>query len=260
MPSGQVGTTSWDSNALQFGGYVADSWNYTAVGAYNPTATASDAAGNVGTFKYTGTPFTITPTQLSTSITLLATSSQTAVTSLVNGQGVTIMATITYPTNAEPVAGFVAPLDTAARGGVVSAMVGYGYFNATSGTFGGSAKNPGTLIATVPMTYTGANGTWTGTYTPSSLPTLPAGALYQVVVTSSDKASPVNTGLGILSVAPSTGPATVSTGTSTMTTTAMVTTTVTQASTSIPTIAYAGMGILLVLGVIVGLIVSSRKR
>ncbi|MDA4115644.1 MAG: hypothetical protein OK442_03710 [Thaumarchaeota archaeon] len=256
MPGGQVGTTSWDPNALIFGGYVADNWNYSYVGSWNPTANASDAAGNVGTFKYTGSPFVITPAQLSTNVTLLSTSTGSVLTSLANGQGLTINATITYPTNAEPVSGFVAPLSPS-RGGSVTAQVGWGFYNATSGTFGGG-KTTGTLIGTVLMAYSGKNGTWTGQFQSTSLPTLPVGDTYEVVVSSKDGTSPTNTGLAIAELAPTAAGSSSTTLTSTAVSTLLSTTTQTVVQTvqAIPTIVYAALAILLILGVVIGYIVK----
>jgi len=119
------------------------------------------------------------------------------------------------------------------------------------------------LLGTVTMSYSGANGTWTGQYTAPSLPgTLPAGMLYQVVVTSSDKASPPNTGLGSVSVAPSLGSQPSATTTSTtqaVPSTTTFTTTVSQIVQSIPTAVYAAMVVLLVMGLIIGLVLRMRK-
>ena len=277
MPSGQMGTTGWDPHAHIFGGYVADGWNYTYVGTWNPTAVASDAAGNVGTFEYTGTPFSISPAVLSTNITLVDTATGHIATSLSNGEGLTVLATITYPTNAEPVSGFVGPLDAKVRGGSVSAQVGWGYYNETSGTYGGG-KTQGALIGTVLMTYTGVNGTWTGQFESSSLPTLPAGATFEVAVNSKDSANPPNTGFSITNVAETvtvapttltqtTTVASLSTVVSTATTVSTVLSSTIQTSVqtvlstvqSIPTTVYAALVILLVAGLVIGYIVRSPK-
>lgn len=265
-PDGKVTAATWDPYSVAFEVGVLPNWNYTYVGNWSPIINASDSAGNVGVFKYSGSPFSITPAQLSTAIQLTDAKTNQTVTSLYSGEAVNIRATVTYPTNAEPVTGFVGPLDSATRGGIVTAMVGYGYFNATTKAFGGSAKNPGTLLQAVSMTYTGANGTWTGQYTATSLPTLPAGQTFQVVVTSSDKASPPNTGLGSLSVAPSLAPSVSTTSTSSappVTTTSTVTsslvTTISQVTQAIPTVAYAGMVVLLALGLVIGLVVRMRR-
>jgi len=153
----------------------------------------------------------------------------------------TVKATITYPTNAEPVAGFVAPLDSAARGGKVSALVGWGFYNATTNSFGG--KTPGSLIGTVTMTYASATSAWTGNFTATSLPPLQAGTNFVVVVTASDKASPPNDGFAMLALPP------VQTST----------TTVPQTGEGILTLAYAG-AILLVIGVVLGCVLRASRR
>lgn len=261
-PNSAVATAAWDSGAHLFVGRVLPNWNYTSVGAWSPTANVTTAAGNVGTFVYSGSPFQITPAQLSTAIQLVDAKTGKVVTSVYSGENLTIKATITYPTNAEPVTGFVGPLDTATRGGVVSAQVGYGYYNDSALTFGGGAKSPGTLIATIPMAYTGANGTWAGSYVAGTLPTLPAGELFQVVIASHDSASPPNTGLGSLSVGPSLGAPGASSSSSTTTSapsTSTLTTTVSQVTQTVPTVAYAGMVILLALGLIIGLVLRMRR-
>jgi hypothetical protein len=262
MPDKTVAPAPWDSGAKLFVGKVQPSWNYTYIGPWSPTATISDAFGNTATYQYSGTPFDISPVQLSTSIQLVDAKTSQITTSLYNGQTVTIRATVTYPTNAEPVPGFVAPLDSSVRGGAVTALVGWGYYNVTAGTFGGSAKNPGALLGTVHLTYSGANGTWTGQYSVSSLPTIPAGATYAVAVTSTDKASPPNTGLGTLSLGLAGAP-TASTTTATsapaVTSTSTFTTTVSQVVQSIPDIVYAGMVVLLVVGLIIGLVLRIQK-
>jgi len=265
-PDGKITPGTWDPYARSFEIGVLPNWNYTYIGGWSPVINASDATGNIGTLKNNGAPFTITPSQMSTNIKLIDAKSNQTVTSLYTNETVNIRATITYPTNAEPVTGFVAPLDSVSRGGAVTAMIGYGYFNATTKTFGVNAKNPGTLLSVVAMTYTGANGTWTGQYTVASLPTLPAGQTVEIVVVSSDRASPPNTGLSTLNVAPSLAPS--GTTTSTMsappvTTTSTVTTsfvtTISQITQSIPTVAYAGMVILLALGLIIGLVLRMRR-
>lgn len=249
-PAKTLAPAPWDSYAKLFDAAILPNWNYTYVGNYSPQVLVSTAAGNVATFNYTGSPYTIAPAQLATNIQLTDSKTNQTVTSLYSGESVTISATITYPTNAEPVTGFVAPLDTATRGGVVKAQVGYGYFNATTNTFGGSSKNPGTLLGTVTMSYSGANGVWTGQYTASSLPTLPAGQTYQVVVTSSDKASPPNTGLGTISVGTSTAPATTITHTST----------ISLGFQSISTISYGLMLVLLLVGIVIGIVFNRKTR
>ena len=211
----------------------------------------------------------ITAATLSTSIQMIDVKTSAPVASIYPGESITISATVTYPTNAEPTSGFVTGLDSVVRGGVASAVVGYGAYNATTGTFKGGD------LATVKLTNTnGANGTWTGQFVvPASLPTLPAGSSFAVSVISSDKANPSNTGLQVmdlgLTTAPQAGAASTSTVTSISTATSTATQVVSQVSTttqtvsqvtqSIPTIAYAGMAILLIIGLAIGLTVRMPK-
>ena len=242
MPNGQVLNASAHGSTWQVG--IRPNWNYTSVGPWNPAINASDGAGNLGAFKYTGAPFVISPVELGTSVSVMNATSGQVVTTFANGQAVTIQAQVSYPSNAEPVAGFVGLLNST-RGGTVTAEVGWGYYNETSGTFGGNS--PGALIATVPLTYSSTTGSWAGQFAPSSLPKLPAGSSYVVVITSKDSASPANTGFAMEILAP---------GSSTVTT---VSTTATETSTqvvqTIPDVVYAALAILLVLGVLIGYIV-----
>ncbi|HXW94265.1 MAG TPA: hypothetical protein VEJ19_00990 [Nitrososphaerales archaeon] len=256
-PSGQVENAPWDGYAHLFDNAVSPNWNYTYVGAWSPEVNASDGLGNTGTYKYTGSPFVITPAELSTSITLLNTSTGQGLASISNGEGVTIVADITYPANAEPTPGFAGPL-TPTRGGSVTAQVGWGFYNMTSGTFGGT-KSPGALIGTVLMTY--SNKTWTGQFESNSLPTLPAGATFEVAVSSKDSASPVNAGFAIANLAPATA-TTSSTLTQTTTQSIVQTTTqsVVQTVQSIPTAVYAALVILLILGLLIGYIIRVPRN
>ena len=258
-PNGQEENAPWDSFSHLFDAAVSPNWNYTYVGAWSPIVTASDAAGNMGTYTYTGSPFVITPADLSTNITLLSTSTGQGLSSISNGEGVTISAAITYPTNAEPTPGFVGPL-TPSRGGSVTAQVGWGFYNMSSGTFGGS-KSTGALIGTVLMTYSVSNKTWMGQFESSSLPTLPAGATYEVAVSSKDSASPTNTGFAIATLAPATA-ASSSTLTETSTQSIVQTSTqsVVQTVQSIPTAVYAALVILLILGLLIGYIVRVPRN
>jgi len=304
-----VTTASWDAGALLWRGIVQPAWNYTYVGSWNPTVTAKDAAGNTGAYQYTGFPFLITPATLSTSIQITDVKTGVPVASIYAGESITISATIKYPTNAEPTSGFVTGLDSVIRGGVVNALVGYGAYNATTGTFGGGAANPGGVLGTVKLTNSnGVNGTWTGSFTVgATLPTLPAGASFALAITSSDKANPPNNGLQVMNLGlaptPATGGGTVSTTTvtapattttatvtisgtqtitpSTSTTTATTTVTAATATTtvtgaistaistttqtisqvtqSIPTIVYAGLVVLLIVGLVMGLLIRMPR-
>jgi hypothetical protein len=245
LPNGQITAAYWDPYSKAWEAGILPNWNYTSVGPWSPVINASDAAGNRVEFKYTESPFTISPAELNTGIEVTNATSGQPVTSLLNGETVTILATITYPTNAEPVAGFVGPLSPS-RGGSVTAQVGWGYYNATSGTFGGK-KTPGALIGTVSMTYTGSNGTWSGQFESTSLPTLSSGTAYEVVVSSKDGASPANTGLGTASLSPGAQAVTILPTTTTQT--------ATQTIQTIPDIVYGALVILLIVGVLIGYIV-----
>ncbi len=255
LPSGQWTAATWDPYSVAWHIGIYPNWNYTFVGPWNPVINASDAAGNTGTLKYTGSPFTISPVELGTSITVVNATSGLAVTNLVNGQTVTIQATIAYPTNVEPVSGFVAPLSPT-RGGSVSTQVGWGYYNTTSGTFGGT-KLPGALLGTVPMAYSGNStiGAWTGQFVSSSLPKLQPGYAYEVVVTSKDGASPANTGFGMEILSPASSTVTTISTTATQTATTTATQTSTQTVQAIPDAVYAALAILLIVGVLIGYIV-----
>jgi len=213
LPDGSKANATWDSGVHLFVGKLQPNWNYTSVGPWSPNATIRDGAGNFATFQYTGTPYDISPVELSTSVEVVNSTSGQQVTSLSSGEGVTIEATITYPASAEPVKGFVGPLDSASRGGSVVAQVGWGYYNVTAGTFGG--KTPGGLLGTLSMTYSGSNGTWKGQFESGSLPKLQPGVSYEVVVSSKDAASPPNTGLALASLSPASSQSTVVTQTTT---------------------------------------------
>lgn len=250
-PGNVVMPANWDSGAGVFDNAVTPNWNYTAVGAWTPTANASDAAGNVGTFTYSGSPYVISPATLSTTVLLVDSNNNQTITSISSGENVTVYAIVTYPSNAEPVSGFVGALDSATRGGVVSGVVGYGAYNTTSNTFSG--KNSGD-VATVTLSYTGANGIWKGTFSTGTLPTLSSSQTFAVVINSADKASPPNTGSATLNLAPS-APSVSSTQTSS---TSSSSTSIITTTTSIPIWAYAGTTIALIIGVIVGFL--ARKK
>ena len=264
---GSGGTTGFYIGKFQ------PNWNYTTVGPWIPIAVVGDAFGNTATYKYTGPALNVAPATLATSVQLLDQTSKQLVSGLYDGQSVTVKAVITYPTNPEPVPGFVAPLDTAARGGVVNALVGWGFYNATTNSFG-SAKSPGGLISQVALTYTGANGTWTGNYNVASLPTLAAGTNFLVVLSASDRASPPNTGFASLTLPPATiqsvttTATTLSTSISTLTsvTTAISSTvsTVTQTAAltaaSLPAALYAAIAIILIVGLVIGYVMKAPRK
>jgi hypothetical protein len=237
LPDGTIATaslhaasaTTWHQAWYQ--GHVWPSWNASWVGNYYPTVKASDQYGNVATFTYSGYPYPITPATFTTTISLSDAKTGQLVAGLYNGQSVIVTANILYTNplvGADTVAGFAGPLDTATRGGVVTAVVGWGPYNATSGAFG-TAKVPGGFIATVPMSYSATTKVWTGPLTIGTLPTLVNATAYSVVISSHDKAQPPNTGFATLNVPPATA---VSTGSTTATTTATITSTSVSTTTS----------------------------
>jgi len=207
-------------------GHVWPSWNSSWVTSnYQPTIKVTDQFGNTGTYKYVGYAYIITPITFGTTISLSDATTGAPVTGLYNGQSVIVTANIIYPQAANTVAGTAGPLDTAARGGVITAAVGWGPYNSTTGAFGNS-KVPGGLVATVPMTYSSTTKVWTGPLNIATLPTLVGATAYEVVVSSHDSAQPPNTGFATLNVPPATLQPVTGAATTTITTTSVSTTTV----------------------------------
>ncbi|MDG6905048.1 MAG: hypothetical protein JRN20_04605 [Nitrososphaerota archaeon] len=261
LPNGTAVNATWhkpntvsQSSVGFFIGKYQINWNDTYVGPWNPNATVGDGAGNIAKYHYIGVPFVISPATLSTSITLVNSKTNQTLDGLTNGTSVTVYAVISYPAAAEPVPGFVGPLDTTNRGGSVDAVVGWGYYNVTSGSFG-SARNPGGQIAKVSLTYTGKNGVWEGNFSSNSVPAIKTGTSYEVVVNSQDKASPPNTGFATLSLAPASAQV--------VTTSTQATTSGTQTPTSgfasIPVWAFAAETVALIVGVLIGFLARRPK-
>ena len=257
LPNGTAADAPWDEEHVLFVGAVLPNWNDPNVGDWNPNVTVSDAAGNVGFYQYVGpedNPIIISPATLDTSITVVNSETNVTLSGLANGTKATILAVIQYPGNEEPVPGFVASLDSANRGGVVSAIVGWGYYNDTSGTFGGGG-NPGGEFAQVSMAYTGHKGVWEGNFTSNSVPAITPGSSYEIVVTSQDSATPPNTGFATVSLGPSSGQITTSTTTSQTSSTQSGS----AFSGTIPLWAFAGTTIALIVGVIIGFLARRSK-
>ncbi len=148
----------------------------------------------------------ILPVQLISTVSLLDVKSNATVTSFYSGESVLVDANVTYSaqdiSGTEAAPGFVAPLDTS-RGGTVTALIGWGFYNTTANSFGG--KQAGGLLGTVQLTYSSDNDTWVGQF---NVPALPSGASgYQLVVSSSDSASPSNTGSAVVNLATANSPA-----------------------------------------------------
>lgn len=275
LPDGTSATASFHASSATtwpvpwFQGHVWGTWNSTWVGTYTPVVTASDSSGNTGTLKVSGYPFIYSPAQLNTNIQLTDTSGK-LVGGLYSGQSLNVVADVQYlvtPATYSAVPGFNSPLSPA-RGGVANALVGWGFFNTTSNTFG-SAKQPGGLIATVPLNYSSSQKIWTGQFSTGNLPALVNATTYEVVVSSHDNASPPNTGFATLNVPPATLSTTTSTttavstfsttSTATATTVSVAVSTYTQTVQGVPSWSYAVMALLLVVGLFVGYVLRRPK-
>ncbi|MBI2183891.1 MAG: hypothetical protein HYU39_02915 [Thaumarchaeota archaeon] len=260
-------------------------WNDYA-GVWNIVAEAQDGKGNYG--KYESYPqiksganvlrfgFEVIPAPLTVTPQIIdAATGKPATTALKSGQNLRIEAKVTYdhplgPLGRETAVGYIGLLN-ASRGGVVIAKLGWGFYNQTSKSFGGSnqAKNPGGLIANVPLSYDQASGRWTGTYAATG--SEPKGD-YLLIVDSRDSASPPNTGIGTAKLAPpveTVEKVVEKTTTTTVEKTATATVEkpvdrfvekpVQITSEIIPLWAYGVMGALLVVGVVVGRVVWRKK-
>jgi len=251
LPDGTTATASFHASSPTtwaipwFQGHVWGTWNTSWVGTYTPSVTVTDSFGNKGSLNTAtnGYAFIYSPATLQQSIALTDSAGKT-VAGLTNAQNVTITANVAYlvtPTAIGAVAGFNGPLDTATRGGVVTALVGWGFYNTTSGSFG-SAKQPGGLVTTVPLTYSTTSKTWSGTFSTGTLPTLVNATAYSVILSSHDKATPPNTGFNVFSVSPASslsnapgGGGSTGAGTTSTTTVTAPASTVTATTTSVST-------------------------
>ena len=180
-------------------------WNYYA-GAWKINATASDPYGNRGIYgNFLEVTYQVTPAPLtiSSKVTNHATG-QNATSSLANGETLDLSAQVQYlpplgPNQREGPEDYTGSLN-ATRGGIVTALLGWGFYNQTSGKFGGNGSNAGGLEANIPLNYNASSGLWTASYkVPNSLPS----ENYTVVILAKDSASPANTGISVLSLLPS---------------------------------------------------------
>lgn len=239
LPDGTHSNATWHRASVEgvgfFIGKVYPNWNSTWAGNYMPTATATDIYGNTLSFTYTGRPFQILPSPLTASVQLVDPKTGQVAAGLYSGQTVNVTATIAYTaegvTGTEIRPGYIGPLDTS-RGGVVTALLGWDFYNTTSNSFG-SAKNPGGQIASLKLTYTGSKGIWSTPLTISSLPAIPAGTTYELILSANDGVPTPNSANLMLAPPPATVQTTTTTSVSLATTTA--TSTATSIATSVST-------------------------
>ena len=162
-------------------------WN-ESLGNFVFTASASDGRGNHGTGS--SYPTGLTAWKIIPAILKVVTriTNETGVDGVVFewGETVRVEATVTYEGHKAHNKFFPGNLATnASRGGQVTAFLGYGSFNATSGQFE-------TMVATLPMTANAAAGIWEATYDVGT--TAPLRSDLQVYVSASDGAASPNTG------------------------------------------------------------------
>ena len=161
-------------------------WNATT-GVFIFTAQASDGLGNRGTgssFPTGLTAWKVTPAVLKVVPRVLNEGGAEAVV-FERGDTVRIEARVTYEGHNAHNREFPGPLN-ATRGGNVTAVLGYGAFNATSGLFA-------TTVATLTLAHNAATENWSATYVVKD--TDPLRADLQVYISASDGAgSPPNTG------------------------------------------------------------------
>jgi hypothetical protein len=161
-------------------------WNQTT-GVIVFTADASDGRGNRGTgssFPTGLTAWKITPAVLKVVPRVLNESGAPDVV-FEPGDTVRIEARVTYESHNAHNRAFPGPLN-ATRGGQVSAVLGYGPFNATSGQFE-------TTVATLTLAHDATTENWSANYVVKD--TDPLRADLQVYISASDGAgSPPNTG------------------------------------------------------------------
>lgn len=157
-----------------------------AIGVFNFTAQASDGQGNHGTGyspEFGLTAWKINPAILKVVPRILNGTGSETVT-FQPGDTVVIAARVTYEGHNAHNRAFPGPLN-ATRGGAVTAVLGYGPYNASSGQFG-------TTLATLTMAHDAVTENWTATYQVKATDSLRSDL--QVVIKASDGTSPSNTG------------------------------------------------------------------
>jgi len=161
-------------------------WN-ASVGAIVFTADARDGRGNHGVASSPTSGLTawrLIPAILKV-VPRIVNETGAETVSFVSGENLTIEARVTYEGHNAHNRVFPGPMNTT-RGGVVTAVLGYGAFDTSLGTFAQT-------IATLDLAYDPITRNWTHTY---SIPTTdPVRSDLQIVVQASDGASPPNTGM-----------------------------------------------------------------
>ncbi len=183
---GLTKTLTWQ-NVYQFWrAAFFPTWNQST-GVIVFTADASDGRGNTGTgssFPIGLTAWKIIPAILKVVPRVLNESGAAAVV-YEPGDTVRIEARVTYESHKAHNAAFPGPLN-ATRGGLVTAVLGHGAFDATSGQFA-------TTVATLTLVHNAATENWSAEYIVKD--TDPLRADLQVYISASDGAgSPPNTG------------------------------------------------------------------
>ncbi|MFA5895749.1 MAG: hypothetical protein WC985_02445 [Thermoplasmata archaeon] len=160
-------------------------WNAT-VGSIVFTVDARDGRGNHGVASSLASGLTawrIIPAILKV-VPRIVNDTGVETVSFLRGENLTVQSRVTYESHNAHNRAFPGPLN-ATRGGQVTAVLGYGPYNASSGRFAQT-------LTTLSLSLDVASQNWTGTYrireTDSVRPDL------QVVVRASDGASPANTG------------------------------------------------------------------
>ncbi len=159
-------------------------WNFPT-GYWNITAEANDGKGNYGrvvSYQLGYQPVTfpqfvlrmayeITPAPLTISADVYdKATGKLATNNLTQYQELAVEVRVEYrhplgPLGRESHSEYLGLLNTT-RNGDVTAKLGWGFYNETSKTFGGTdiSENPGQLIATIPLNYNSQSGNWSATY------------------------------------------------------------------------------------------------
>jgi hypothetical protein len=183
---GQTKVLTWQNVYHFWRAAFFPTWNQST-GVIVFTADASDGRGNRGTgssFPTGLTAWKIIPAVLKV-VPRVVNESGAGAVAFEPGDTVRIEARVTYESHNAHNRAFPGPLN-ATRGGQVTAVLGYGAFNATSGLFA-------TTVATLTLAHNAATENWSAEYVVKD--TDPLRADLQVYISASDGAgSPPNTG------------------------------------------------------------------